>query len=195
MDAAPQAVGDFLKEQTWFFGLYWGHAEVRIFSHTQRCHGWKPNCAVSKVRCLQSARPPWPLSRFVAHASVKGTSSSDSWTVAVLMYVLPYLRSHLDSATLLMPNTPKQYCQLLTKGTHKSGFSENTISFFILPDFVCSPSSNSMQLQNDFAPGLSPNQRHKFTFFHQGNITRRGLLANRVLYCPRQAERVDRDPT
>lgn len=48
---------------------------------------------------------------------------------------------------------------------HKSGFSENTIFFSILLDFVCSPSSNSTQLQNDFTPGMSPNQQHNFTFF------------------------------
>lgn len=127
MDAAPQPLGDFLKEQTWFFGL-WGHAEIRILSHTQRWHGCKPNCAVSKVRCLQSVCPPWPLTRFVAHASFKGTSSSDSWTVGVLMYVLPYLWSHLDSVSLLMPNTPKIILSAPDKRDTKVGFQR--IPFF-----------------------------------------------------------------
>lgn len=59
---------------------------------------WKPNCAVPKVRRLQNEGPPWLLTRAVAHTSLEGTSSSGSWTAAVLMCVLPYLPSHLDSA-------------------------------------------------------------------------------------------------
>lgn len=34
--AAPQALEDFSKEQTWLFGLFCAHEERRINSHTQR---------------------------------------------------------------------------------------------------------------------------------------------------------------
>jgi len=197
MDAAPPALGDFLKEQTWFFGLCWGHAQSRnSLSYSKMT--WKPNCAVSKVRCLQSVCPPWlQLTGFVARASFKGTSSSDSWTVGVLMYVRPYLCSRLDSVTLLMPNTPKTILSARQKG-HKSGFSENPI-FLHLAGFCWQPLIQFHTASECFTPGLSPNQQHNFYIFFSSKEIFLGLKRspgpNSVLYCPRQAEKADRDST
>lgn len=197
MDAAPQALGDFLKEQTWFFGLCWGHAQSRnSLSYSKMT--WKPNCAVSKVRCLQSVCPPWlQLTGFVAHASFKGTSSSDSWTVGVLMYVRPYLCSRLDSVTLLMPNTPKIILSAPDKRDTKVGFQRIPF-FFILLAFVGSPSSNSTQLQNASLQVCHPINSTIFTFFSTKEIflgLKRPPGPNSVLYCPRQAEKVDWNST
>lgn len=122
---------------------------------------WKPNCAVPKVRRLQNEGPPWLLTRAVAHTSLEGTSSSGSWTAAVLMCVLPYLPSHLDSAdSVEAQHPPKNTVSSRPKGTQNWAFREGHLSSsgWIM-------SGGPRPTQSDFTSGVSPSQQHHFTLF------------------------------
>lgn len=112
--------------------------------------------------------PPWLLTRTGAHASFKGTSSSDSWTVGVLTYVLPYLWSRLDSVTLLMPNTPKIILSAPDKRDTKVGFQRIPFLFILLHLAAPHPIAHSFRITS--LQVCHPIKSTILTvFFHQRN--------------------------
>lgn len=107
-----------------------------------------------------------------------------SWTVGVVTYVLPSLWSHWDSVILLMPNTPQTTLSAPDKRC-KTRLSEDTI--FLLAGFCLTPLQVCHQINSTV-----------LCVFSTKDILlglKRPPGPNSVLYCRRQAEKVDQDCT
>lgn len=114
---------------------------------------WKPNCAVSKVRCLQRVCGPC----FIQGHFLLWILGSGCGDVS-----LPYLWSHLDSVTLLMPSTPKIILSVPNKGIQNWAFGEY---HFPSSCWILFVGSHLIPHGFKMTSHLLPNQWHNFTVY------------------------------